>query len=104
LTVKWGLTFENAALVSGGKGEKNTGCFTEFGKGQLGSPDLFLATETVGTNETKPKETRTIKIRSFSNTSGDLARQECQGSTYSLISFSFSKGRLGVSAVDFSVK
>ena len=54
------LTFEDTALVTGGEGEQDTRSLTEFGEGELGPPDLLLATETVGTEETKPKETRTI--------------------------------------------
>jgi len=60
-----GLTFEKTALIVSGEGEQSTGSLTELGEGQLGSPDLLLAAETVGTNETKPIQTRTIKDRTF---------------------------------------
>lgn len=51
-----GPTFENAALVVSGQGEQNTSSLTELGEGELGSPDLLFAAESVCTEETEPKE------------------------------------------------
>jgi len=48
-------TFENAAFVIVGKGKKNPRGLAEFGEGELGPPDLLLAAESVGAEQSQPK-------------------------------------------------
>lgn len=57
----------------------------------MGAPDFLLAPKSIGTNESQSKQK---KVKTRPNVVGDFG-----SSTYSLISFSFSKGLLGVSKV-----
>ena len=81
----------------------------ELGESQLGSPDLALAAETVGADQLEPVHSerdhaRKLVSRPLATDSGAVRRvyrlrveMECLVGTrtYSLISFSFSKGLLG---------
>jgi hypothetical protein len=53
------LTFEYSAGILFGEGEESSGCLSELGKGELGSPDFLLASKSVGTDESQSIETRT---------------------------------------------
>jgi hypothetical protein len=69
-----GLTFENTTFVSSGQTEEHTRRFTEFGESQLSPPDLLLAAETVGTNETELVD----KLFLLERTSGSIeSRRFC---------------------------
>ena len=70
------------------------GDLPELGQSQLGSPDLLLASKTVGSDESQSKR-NAHKLAGVKVTNKD----QQVSSTYSLISFSFSKGLLGVSKV-----
>jgi hypothetical protein len=96
------LTFENSSGIGFIHGQKDTGGLSrirkrvlneyvlfyvpELGENELLTPDLSLASETVNTNGGKTRKTQ--KVRARHNKNGACC-------TYSLISFSFSKGRLG---------
>jgi hypothetical protein len=71
----------------------------ELGEGELGSPDLSFVFQTVSADESQSKIER-VKIwsRGISRHCEQHRRKWLNGSTttYSLISFSFSKGLLGV--------
>jgi hypothetical protein len=67
----------------------------ESGEGQLQSPDLSLVLKAVGTNESQPKRDKG-EHEAIGKVVGGSA------TTYSLISFSFSKGLLGVLEVFLS--
>ena len=73
----------------------------ELGESQLQSPDFVLVLKTVRTDESQPKQTRQV-----SRGLGRIRGWAVGGSTttYSLISFSFSKGLLGVLEVFLSEK
>jgi hypothetical protein len=74
----------------------------ELGEGELGSPDLSLVFQTVSADESQSKIER-VKIWSQRNGKHCTQHQRkwLDGSTttYSLISFSFSKGLRGVEDV-----
>jgi hypothetical protein len=74
------------------------GDLPELGQSQLGSPDLLLASKTVGSDESQSKR-NAHKLASDKNNAPTSGVSERGSSTYSLISFSFSKGLLGVSKV-----
>ena len=77
---------------------RNKEILPELGEGQLESPDLSLVFQTVSANESQSK-TNASKIKSMkSGHCEQHHRKWLNGSTttYSLISFSFSKGLLGV--------
>ena len=74
------------------------GGLPELGQSQLGSPDLLLASKTVGSDESQSKR-NAHKLASDKNNAPTSGVSERGSSTYSLISFSFSKGLLGVSKV-----
>jgi len=48
-----GLTFEDSSWVGCVHGQKNTGGLSELGEDELGSPHFSLASEAVGSDETK---------------------------------------------------
>ena len=75
----------------------------ELGQSQLGSPDLLLASKTVGSDESQSKR-NAHKLASDKNNAPTSGVSERGSSTYSLISFSFSKGLLGVSKVLESIR
>jgi hypothetical protein len=97
------LTFEDSAFILFGKGQQNTGGLSSgirlWGTYlSLDRVSWVLASKTVGSDESQSKR-NAHKLASDKNNAPTSGVSERGSSTYSLISFSFSKGLLGVSKV-----
>jgi len=93
-----GLTFEKSSGISLLHREENTSSLSELGESELGSPHFSLAAEAVSTDQLEPI-THGKDEQSVNATRSNLREHNtyllATHHTYSLISFSLSKGLLG---------